>query len=434
MLTGQPAMAPPTLAVPPASVPLRFLAAAGLGLTSFGVALALAADRVVTAPTHAGVTSAVHVGVLAFATMAVAGAMHQFAPVVGRRPLRSIAAARLTFAGLLSTAWLLPTGFAHGPENLIPMAGIIGMASVALMAWNLSGPLGRQASSVPVWGLRLSVAFLVITVSFGVVYAINRQTGWFPLLPRRLLAHVHLGLLGWLGLTYVAVAEKLWPMFLLAHRPSTRSGAVAVAGFAAGTALLAPGLLFGARAVAMAGGVIVAVGVAAHVTSLVGVIRHRRRALELLHVAMLLSATFLVAAAALGAMAGLTDVRPAVRSRMVTGEVTAILGWLTIAIVGHVHKIVPFIAYQVLRARGIDRAPNGRPLLFGHLFQPALARVAVAAVATGFAVALAGVVTTTPQAVLAAGALISLGGATTTFNLATGPRRVLRADPAKEQP
>ena len=100
-----------------------------------------------------------------------------------------------------------------------------GLATVLLAAWNLSGPLAGHDGGLPLTGLRLSVGFLVVTVVFGVVYAFDRQTGWFPLLPNRVLAHAHLGLLGWLGLTYVSVAEKLWPMFLLAHRPRARAGA-----------------------------------------------------------------------------------------------------------------------------------------------------------------------------------------------------------------
>ena len=105
------------------------------------------------------------------------------------------------------TAWLLPTGFAHGPESLVAAGGVAGAATVLLAAWNLSGPLSARDGGVPLAGLRFSVAFLVATVAFGVVYAFNRQTGWFPLMPNRVLAHAHLGLLGWLGLTYVAVAE-----------------------------------------------------------------------------------------------------------------------------------------------------------------------------------------------------------------------------------
>ncbi|MEI2700350.1 MAG: hypothetical protein V9E94_19215, partial [Microthrixaceae bacterium] len=62
----------------------------------------------------------------------------------------------------------------------------------------------------------MAVIYLVATAAFGVTYAFDRSNFWFELLSHRVLAHAHLGLIGWLGLAYVSVAEKLWPMFLLA--------------------------------------------------------------------------------------------------------------------------------------------------------------------------------------------------------------------------
>ncbi|MGH9133439.1 MAG: hypothetical protein ACRDZZ_05850 [Ilumatobacteraceae bacterium] len=413
--------------VPPSSVPLGFLAAGGVGMTAFGVAAWFAADRAVVSPTHPGVVSAVHVGVLAFLSIAVLGALHQFAPVVGRRPLRSVPAARASLVGMLVTAWLLPTGFAHGPEWLIPTAGLVGAATVLLVAWNLSGPLGSRDAGLPGWGMRFSVAYLVITVGFGVVYAFDRQTGWFPLLPHRVLAHAHLGLIGWLGLTYVSVAEKLWPMFLLAHRPKARSGVVAVWAIASGVLMLAPGLLFAVPALAWSGGAIVGIGAIAHLTSLVAYVRHRRRPLELLHAYLFVSAGFLVAAIALGAAAGGASVSTAVRVRLASAEVAALIAWLALAITGHAHKIVPFIGYSVLRARGITEGPGGKPLLFGDLFAKTPARVALGLGAAGFAIVLAGILSGTAMLVALGGGAVAGCGAITTVNLASGPHRVRRA-------
>jgi hypothetical protein len=413
--------------VPPASVPLGFLAAGGAGLWAFGLAVWFAADRLVKSPTHPGAVSAVHVGMLAFLTTAVLGAIHQFAPVVGRRPLRSVLAARLTLVGMVATAWLLPSGFAHGPEALVATGGVIGACTVSLAAWNLSGPLAARDGGVPLAGLRLSVGFLVVTVAFGVVYAFDRQAGWFPLLSHRVLAHAHLGLLGWLGLTYVAVAEKLWPMFLLAHRPRARAGAWAVGLLAAGTPVLAAGLLFAVPALAWPGGFAAAAGLGCHLASLAGAVRHRRRPLELLHGFLFASAGFLVAAIALGAAAGITDVDPADRSRLVAGEVAALVAWLGLAVAGHAHKIVPFIGYTALRARGVTTGPAGRPLLFGDLIHHGVARATLATATAGFAAALIGILAASPAVLAGGGALVSCTGALATVNLAGGPRRAARA-------
>lgn len=424
-----------TATVPPPSVPLSFLAAAGVGLWAFGLAVWFAADRVVDTPTHPGAAAAVHVGVLAFLTTAVLGALHQFAPVVGRRPLRSIAAARVTVVGMVATAWLLPSGLAHGPEALVVAGAITGALTVSIAAWNLSGPLSARDGGVPVAGLRLSVTFFVITVAFGAVYAFDRQAAWFPLLPNRVLAHAHLGLLGWLGLTYVAVAEKLWPMFLLAHRPRARAGAAAVALLAVGVPILAVGLLFAVPVLAWVGGALSALGLACHLASLVSTVRHRRRPLELLHAFLFVSAAFLVAAVVLGAVAGLADVSWTDRARLVAAEVAALIAWLGLAVVGHAHKIVPFIGYTSLRARGVATGPSGRPLVFGDLFHHGAARVTLVIAAAGFGATVGGILVASTAVVAVGGVAVSLTGLVATVNLASGPGRARRASshPAPER-
>jgi hypothetical protein len=412
--------------VPPASVPLSFFGAAAVGLVGFGAASMLAADKIVDSPIYPGTLAAVHVGMLAFLTVAVLGALHQFAPVIGKRPLRSVPAARVSSVGIVTTAWLLPTGFAHGPEDLVPTAGLIGAVSVALIGWNLSGPLGRGAKGLPVWGLRASVTFLIATVAFGVVYAFNRQTAWFPLLPQRVLAHAHLGLIGWLGLTYVSVAEKLWPMFLLSHRPSDRSARVAVGSFAGGVVVLAPGLLFGPPLVAWAGGVLLATGVVAHLTSLALHVRHRRRSLEVLHAFIFVSSGFLVAAVLFALLAATLDISTTTRTHLVSAEVMALTAWLGLAIIGHVHKIIPFIGYQVLRSRDIATGPTGRPLLFSDLYSRRSAIASLMLGSAGSSAIIVGLLAARSILVMTGALLLAVTGIMTALNLLAGPRRVLR--------
>lgn len=421
--------------VPPASVPLSFLAAAGGGMTVFGLGVWFAADRIVTSPQHPGAIGAVHIGMLAFLTMAVLGAVHQFAPVVGRRPLRSVLVARLTFIGMVATAWLLPSGFAHGPEYLVAAGAVTGSLTVLAAAWNVSSALAARDGGVPLVGLRLSMGYLIVTVAFGAVYAFNREAGWFPLLAHRVLAHAHLGLLGWLGLTYVAVAEKLWPMFLLAHRPNARAGTWAVGLIAGGVPVLATGLLFAVPGVAWPGGVAVAAGLGCHVASLVGVVRHRRRKFELLHAFLFASTAFLVVGVGVAAAAALADVDVLVRGRLVVAEVAALSAWLGLAVVGHAHKIVPFITYTALRARGVRRGPTGKPLMFGDLFSVNLAKLTLVAGAIGYTAVVAGALVNSVQVVAVGGVAIALTGATATTNLTRGPLMAAKsADQGRPQP
>lgn len=408
--------------VPPPSVPLTFLAASGIGTVVFAVAAVLAADLAVVAPTHPGVVSAVHALLLGVLTVGVLGALHQFAPVVGGRPLRSVTAARLTALLILPGVWVLAGGFAHGPGWLVPAGGSVTTTAIVLAAWNLSGPLSARARGVPVAGLRLSVGFLVGTAAFGIVYAFDRNAGWFPLLPHRVLAHAHLGLLGWLGLSYVAVAEKLWPMFLLAHRPGARSGPVAVALLGTGAPVLAAGLLFDVRLVVTMGAAVVVGGLGAHLASLIGVLRARRRPLELLHAFVIASAASLVVAVVAGIVAGVAPLATDVRARVVAVEVLALGGWLALALVGHAHKVVPFIAWTRLRATGVATNREGGPLLFANLYRHRAARATFALAVAGWAAELIGLLLAAAP-LLAAGAVgVGAAGATATWNLATGTR------------
>ncbi len=422
MSAAPPGIGDPTAVTPPASVPLGFLAAAGAGMIGFGLVTWFAADRVVVTPTHPGVVSAVHLGVLAFLTTAVLGALHQFGPVVGRRPLRSVTAARISLITMVLAGWMLPNGFAHGPEWMVLAGGLLGAITAVIVAWNLSAPLSSTTGGVPVTGLRMSIAYLLLTVAFGVVYVLNRRAGWFPLLPNRVLAHAHLGLFGWLGLTYVAVSEKLWPMFLLAHRPSTRSGGLAVTAIGAGVLPLAIGLLLGAPVLAWVGGIAVVVGLGGHITSLVSCVRHRRRPLELLHGFLFASTGFLLAGLVFAVLAATVAVGPSTRSTLVAAEVASIMGWLALAVVGHSHKIVPFIVYTRLRSQGIRLHRSGRPLLFGDLYRKRPAYLVLVTLATGFTAVLLGIVGVSAQAAAVGGVLIAVAGVTATLNLILGRR------------
>ena len=423
------AAAMPAVAVtPPPSVPMTFLAAAGIGLAAFGAAVVAVAGRAAVSPTAPTVVAAVHLCMLGFLGTAVLGALHQFSPVVGGRPLRSVPVARITTGLWIPGVAALPLGFATGHPVLVSLAGGAVLAALALTAWNLSAPLSARGRGAPVTGLRWAVGVFVTTAVFGVVYAVDRHAGWFPLMPYRVLAHAHLGLLGALGLTYVAVAEKLWPMFLLAHPPGRSPGAYAVRLMPAGVAVLVPGLLFALRPLAFVGGGLVAAGLAAHLASLAAFVRYRRRRLELLHAFVLAGAAMLVIAAVLGGLAGLAPVSTMWRIRLTAGEVMALAAWLGLAVVGHAHKIVPFVGYTVLRARGVDRDPvGGGPLLFGHLFHQWAARAALAGTGAGFAALVAGSLAASAPLLRLGGVLLAATGAAVTANLAAGPVRVRRA-------
>lgn len=416
----------PTLNVPPAWLPLGFMAAAGLGLIGFGVAMVITAPTVIVAPRNAHVLATVHLAVLAFLTTAVLGALHQFGPVVGGKPLRSIPVGVLTGVLFIPGVWLIPLGFATGHDVIVQIGGVMATIAVCVAAWNVSRALSATGKGAPIVGLRLAVTYLVVTAAFGVTYAFDRSHFWFGLLDHRVLAHAHIGLLGWLGLAYVAVAEKLWPMFLLAHRPHAHEGERAVWFLGVGAPLVLVGLLFSWEPVAVIGGAYVVPGLFFHLASLTSVIRHRRRNLELLHGFVIGSAVCLVAAVVLGITAGLAPMEYGTRQRIVAAEVLALILWLTLAVIGHAHKIVPFISWNRLRDRGITNGRDGRPLLFAHLVNAPAARATFGLVSIAAIAGLGGILTDTAMSMRVGGVALACGGLVAVTNLVSGPLLMIR--------
>lgn len=415
-----PGEGPPT---PPPDIPLTFLAAAGGGLVAAGVAVALAADRVVVWPGHPGVLSATHTVMLAFLTVAVLGALHQFGPAVAGRRLRSVAAARVTALVLIPSVAVLAGGFAHGPSWTIRVGGTGVVLGILLAAWNLSGPLAVRGGGVPIAGLRCAVALLVVTAAFGIVYAFDREHGWFPLLANRVMAHAHLGLLGWMGLTYVVIAEKLWPTFLVAERRHRRSDDVAVAGVAMGAPVLSLGLLFAWPVVATLGGVLTGVGLGAHCVSLVGVIGDRTRGLGLLHAYVISSTAALVLGAVLAVVGGLAPLDAADRPTVVAAEIAALATWLGLAVIGHAHKIVPHIRWTALFSRGRAQRPDGTPLLFEDLRSGRAEAATYVLCTAGFFAVIVGLLASSATTIVGGGLSVAAGGLIAVVNLGTGARR-----------
>ncbi len=419
--------------VPPADVPLGFLAASGVGLVGAGSAAAILAGSLVAHPTADRSIAVVHMFMLAFLTVGVLGAIHQFAPVIGGRPLRSVALARSTVGMVVAGCWLLPLAFLLSDNRLLVVGGVLVGVGVAGVVVNLSAPLSGRAGGPSVTGLRWSLGGLVVVVAMGITYAGDRQAGerWVKLSPHVVLAHAHVGLVGWLGLSYVAVAEKLWPMFLLARRRGRGPGRFAVRLVPAGVALLAVGLFFDLRLLTAAGVVVVVAGLAAHLWSLSGLLRKSKRRHDPLVGYIVSSAVFLVAGMVLGIAALYAPVAPQVRSRLVSAEVASLAGWVGLALLGHAYKIVPFITWTALRASGHASGPTGAPLVPSDLFSDKLARPGLFAAISGFALVVGGLLSGAVPAVSAGGMLLALTGIVQLANLGVGPRLAVAGSPRR---
>lgn len=422
---GRPAGLPAT--VPPPSVPLSFLGAAAVGLVGCGAAWIWARGSAASDPTADPVVAAVHLGVLATLSMGILGATHQFAPVITGRPLRSIHLARATFGVWLAAAWMLPLGVATEQLAVTAVSGALAALAVVLVAVNLATPLWVRAKGTPVTALRLAVVGALLTGFLGAAFVGDRQANWFDLAGHTDVAMGVLGLFCWLGTTYVGVAEKLWPMFMLAHVPGRRlSGRLAVWGVAAGGTLLAIGLGWGVAGVAVAGAAILAGGLGSHLVSLGLHVRHRRRKADL-HLAFVVTASVWLFVGAGLALAACVVIPQHLHAgvALAAGAVAAVGGWLLEALVGHAHKVVPFILWSLLRARGVKVGPEGGPLMFADLYNHRWAGVAFASVTGGIGSLCVGLAGSLPVATAVAGVLLAVTGVVVAANLSAIPFRML---------
>ncbi|HEU5002343.1 MAG TPA: hypothetical protein VFW71_06135 [Actinomycetota bacterium] len=413
--------------VPPPSVPLAFLAAAAAGLMACGGAWIWARGVAAIQPTADPVVAAVHFGVLAALATGILGATHQFTPVITGKPLRSLRLARATFMAWLAASWMLPLGVATEQVGVTSAGGALAGVAVVLLAVNLSAPLSVRGRGAPVTALRFAAGGAVLTSFLGVAFVGDRQGNWFTLSGHVDLAMGVIGLFGWLGVTYVGVAEKLWPMFMLAHLPARRrAGTVAVWAVPVGAAALAGGLAFEMASVAWAGATILAAGLGAHLTSLGSHIRHRRRKADLHLVFVVTSAVWLFVGTGLALAAVLVFPHHSGQGvALVAAAMAAVGGWLLEALVGHAHKVVPFIAWTALRARGVVSGPSGRQLMFADLYNHTWAAVSYGTVTAGIAALCAGLGASAPAATLAGGALLGVTGAVVAANLSVVPGRCL---------
>ena len=416
-------------AVPPPSVPLAFLAAASAGLVACGVAWIWARHVAAVNPSANPVVAAVHFGVLATLSMGLLGATHQFTPVITGRPLRSLLLARATFVTWLLAAWMLPFGIATEQLAVTAAGGALAGVAIVLLAANLSAPLSARGKGAPVIALRFAVAGAVLTTFLGVAFVGDRQGNWFALSGHADLAMGVIGMFGWLGITYVGVAEKLWPMFMLAHLPAgRRAGSVAVWMIPIGAAALAGGLGWSILGLAWVGAGILAVGLGAHLVSLWAHVRHRRRKADLHLVFVLTSAAWLLVGAGL-ALAGALVLphRYGAGVALVAASMAAFGGWLLEALVGHAHKVVPFIVWSALRARGVASGPSGKPLMFADLYGHGWAAATYGTTTAGIAALCVGLGASLPAATAAAGLLLIVTGIMVAANLSIRPVHLLTA-------
>lgn len=379
---------------PPPNVTLPYFAASFIGLIATGAELYRAGPSSVADPTSDPTAAVAHLALLATLSMGILGALHQFTPVMSTRKLRSTLLTRATFISWLFGSWSLPIGFASGNEAFVVTGGTFAGIAVVTLVSNLWIPLLVKGKGTPIIGLRLALLGLVATGCIGALYVSDRSNNWFALNGHTVLAHATIGIFAWLGLTYLSVSEKLWPMFFLAHlQRKSRAGLISVLLVPFGTSFLAAGLLLSNTLVATMGAIIICGGLASHLRSQYLHIKNRKRKADLYLVQVVTASIWL----GIGVVFAIWS-KLVIRSDshfatlLAAASLTCFTGWVLQAFIAHLHKVIPFILWSTYRNHKITKTRSGAQLVFGDFYSRILATViftvsnlAIVGVATGFA-------------------------------------------------
>ena len=362
--TKSPAPAGPGLMplVAGARLPLAFIVG---GLLAFGAGalwLALLGAGGLPPHLHPRVVALAHLWLPGFLLSVCLGASYQLMPVVLGAPLRVSEKLLWTHAALhLGGVVALIVGLAD-MRYLLAAFGGLALASGALLFFivTLRAFLASRRRDAAAWSFPLSAAWLLATVLAGVLMAANRGRPFLPLSILDVLrAHAHLGLVGYFATLLQGVTFQLVPMFTMgeARRPRVAKAGLLASQF--GLALLAVGLALGVRPLALGAGLVLLAGLACTASAFLATLAtRRRRKLEPGVLAFVIGMALLAAAAALGAALLGADIGPEKLFPAATAYgLLIIVGGLSLAVLGMLAKILPFLVRMKAYGPRVGRQP-----------------------------------------------------------------------------
>ena len=277
----------------------------------------------------------------------------------------------------------------------LAVVGIVIFAATLLLSY----PSVRARHPMGLFVL-CGLGWLLVTIGFGLTWALDWQFRWFDITPNMLAAHVHAGLAGWLGCTLMGVSYKLMELFALAHRPTWRLAYLILGLWNAALAALILSLLLWPGGWEVTGSAVaLSLTMLLFAFDLTRMWTHRRRrriSVEQGHIAMSLLSLLL----ACGIGVSLTLRHSASSNWYVAYGYAAIVGGLGFAIAGRYQKIIPFLTWLHRYSRAAGPTP---PPLLQDLVDERLGWASLALLAVGYVAVLVGLLQTSVVPVQAGG-------------------------------
>ncbi len=347
---------------PPLAVPFRFFLLAPFFLLGSGVLMLVLGPQALATRWAPQTLALTHLVTLGFIAQTMIGAVLQVLPVVAGSPITQPQAVSLiTLLGLNTGTLLLVAGFLAGSPWLLQVAAVLLLVGLGTLMFAGAWAMRRAQAAVSptVWGVRLAFLGLALTLVLGVLLALVLARGLPWPLEKLVSAHVAWALFGWVLALVAAVAYQVVPMFQMTPPyPKALGRWLLPALFAALVLRTALEILAGEGPLLAAVELVLATLVLAFALTTLGLQQRRRRrladaTLRFWQVAMaaLLLAGVLWLVARFSAVIANDPRYPLALGVLVLG------GFALSVINGMLYKIVPFLVWFHLQARGPGKSP-----------------------------------------------------------------------------
>ncbi len=229
---------------------------------ALGFLVAAAATTLLPVETRLGAWLPLHLALAGAATTAIAGVMPFFTAALGAAPPSDPRLRATAVAAVAVGAGAVALGVAGRASGLAVAGGVSFIAGVALAGIVALAPL-RHGLGPRRGVVTAGYVAALCSVAVGAGLATVFLAGWMPLVEawaRARPAHAWLNLVGFVSLTIATTLLHFFPTVIGARIARHRSAIVAVAGLAAGPALVALGGVAGADLLARFGAVVALVG------------------------------------------------------------------------------------------------------------------------------------------------------------------------------
>ena len=330
-------------------LPLRFILLGIASLLTSVVLVVVRPDLLATYHYNQYIIAVSHLFILGFLLSVIMGAMYQMAPVVLEVTLHSERLGAWHFAGHLAAVVGLVWSFWSWQMLAAIASGALLTVGVGLFVYNLARTLRKRRH----WDLASAtfaavLGWLMLTVLAGLYLAASKVWVFSPFNPIAAMhAHAHLGALGAFIILLVGVSYRLLPMFLLVELPSPRRAAFSLITLNVATLVLFVTLLLDSPW-KLAGALLAVAGLTAYGLEVIALLRAPgRRALDGGLRQFYAALSLLAPTAALG----LVLTWPGLPATLLTTQLETVYGFLalagvlTLAIVGMLYKILPFLVW-----------------------------------------------------------------------------------------